>query len=120
MKIGEYIKSIRESKGMGLRELARRSGISSSHLSNVESGLRDNPKLDTLKKIALGLNHPLEDLLVYAGTLEDNLYYDVEKLKYILESLPSEYRKDFMEKIDLMADVYRAKRDRDKKIDPLN
>ncbi|MED1790981.1 helix-turn-helix transcriptional regulator [Brevibacillus laterosporus] len=120
MKIGEYIKSIRESKGMGLRELARRSGISPTHLSNVEAGLRDNPKLDTLKKIAIGLNHPVENLIVYAGTLEDNLYYDVEKLKYILESLPSEYRKDFMEKIDLLADVYRAKRDREKKIDPLN
>lgn len=49
-KIGPEIKRIRENKGLSLREVASRSGLSHSGLSNYENGKRslDIDQLDKL------------------------------------------------------------------------
>lgn len=52
ISLGKYIRSQRINKGIGLREMARTLGISSTYLSNLENGKHSmaNPLL--LKKIA--------------------------------------------------------------------
>ena len=40
MSIGQRIRSIRQERGMSLRELARRMDISAAHLSDIELGRR--------------------------------------------------------------------------------
>mgnify|MGYP000942775421 CR=1 FL=1 len=59
--VGENINKIRESKQMGLNETARKAGISGSYLSNIEKGIKQNPSMESLEKIAKALNVPVED-----------------------------------------------------------
>ncbi len=63
MKIGDRIKKIRLEKGMTQQELAKRTGINDANIRKYESG-RQNPKLETLERIAVALEvEPLK--LVY-------------------------------------------------------
>lgn len=50
--IGTRIKQIRESKNMSIRELANRSGLSDSYVGRIENGLRRDPSITTISKIA--------------------------------------------------------------------
>lgn len=52
----------REHKQIKMSELAKNAGISSAYLSQIENGKR-NPKIDTLKAIAKGLNLDIEFLI---------------------------------------------------------
>ena len=57
-RLGEQIKALRVASGASGGELARRCGISSSLLSRVERGLV-SPSVETLNRIAQGLDTPL-------------------------------------------------------------
>lgn len=56
------IRAWREHKQIKMNELARRVGISSAYLSQIENGKR-NPTIDTLKSIAKELNIDIEMLI---------------------------------------------------------
>ena len=56
--IGSRIKSIRLEKGILLKDLAKKCGISSSMLSQIEKG-NANPSLNTLKSVAKVLEIPV-------------------------------------------------------------
>ncbi len=60
--MGTLIRKKRSHIGMSLRELARRSGLTPSFLSQVETG-RSQLSLSSLEKISRGLKIPLVDLL---------------------------------------------------------
>jgi len=51
MKLGERIRTIRESRGISLRKLAREIGVSASFVSQVEQD-KANPSVSSLQKIA--------------------------------------------------------------------
>ena len=55
MTIGEKIKAKRKEKGLTLRELGERCGMHGEAIRQYESGQK-NPKIVTLKKIALALD----------------------------------------------------------------
>ena len=59
MKIEIKIREVRESKGMSLNELSRQTGISKSHLSNIERGEKE-PGISVLVRIAMTLNVDVE------------------------------------------------------------
>jgi XRE family transcriptional regulator, master regulator for biofilm formation len=61
--IGSRIRSLREKKGYSISELAIRSGISKSYLSQIERNLQVNPSLHLLSKLASTLDATLEDLI---------------------------------------------------------
>jgi len=61
--IGENIKRIRELKKMSGNALSKRAGVSSSTISELESGNRATSKGDTLEKIAAALGVTVGDLL---------------------------------------------------------
>ncbi|MDH2337342.1 helix-turn-helix domain-containing protein [Clostridium perfringens] len=69
MKVGENIKRIRLEKKLSRRELSEITGLSQGYIAQVENSLR-NPTLDTLKKIAKGLNVRLEFLTSNSNTNE--------------------------------------------------
>ena len=48
---GKYLKSVRESRKIGINQLATYAGVSASLISLVERGLRGVPKYETLEKI---------------------------------------------------------------------
>lgn len=91
---GENIKSIRESKGIGVNELSRLSGVNASYISALERNEKKNPSVEILTKLANALEITLEDIIKdtycdeVALTTADNNYEfksAQEAMKFILE-----------------------------------
>ena len=66
-EFGGYLRRLRIAAKMSLPELARRSGVSASHLSRVETGWRSTPAPRTVQRLALALGIPVEEMLRKAG-----------------------------------------------------
>jgi transcriptional regulator with XRE-family HTH domain len=64
--IGQRLRSVREERGIGLRALSRRLGVSASALSQIETG-RTRPTVMTLYSIVSELEMSLDDLLRVPG-----------------------------------------------------
>jgi transcriptional regulator with XRE-family HTH domain len=60
--LANRIKELRDQKGISQEELAHRAGLSRTGMGFLETGKRW-PRLDTLMKVADGLNIPLNELL---------------------------------------------------------
>jgi transcriptional regulator with XRE-family HTH domain len=67
---GEYIKEIREKKGLSINQLAVKSGVSNAQISRIENGLRELPRPNTISKLAKGLDVPATELMEKAGYFE--------------------------------------------------
>jgi len=61
--VGTRIRTLRIEKGITLPELAERAKLSKGLLSKLENEPKSNPSLDTLFKIAEGLNASLTDII---------------------------------------------------------
>ncbi len=61
-RVSEGLKRFRKARGLSLDELAQRSGVSRAALSQIE-GLRTNPTLAVLWKVAVGLEVPFQALI---------------------------------------------------------
>ena len=57
------IRELREKKGWSQIELARRSGVTQSAISDIESAKTKNPRIDTMDAIARALNVPIARLI---------------------------------------------------------
>ncbi len=62
--LGAFIRRQRLALGLSARELARRAGI--ADVIRIEQGILLNPRTDSLRAIAQGLDVPLNDLLAAA------------------------------------------------------
>jgi transcriptional regulator with XRE-family HTH domain len=62
--LGQRLRELRDKADLSLRELAKRSGISSPFLSDIELGRRF-PSEEILRKLAAALSVPVEDLKKY-------------------------------------------------------
>ena len=69
---GEYLKSLRERRKLSLRDVAARTGMSYSYLTQIEHGRRNAPGAELLKRLAPVYGVPVRDLLKAAGYLEDS------------------------------------------------
>lgn len=69
-KLAGYIKRLRQGKGWGVRELARRAGLDAAVIVHLESGRARHPRLDTLTSLADALDTPLVGLLAEAGQVK--------------------------------------------------
>ena len=56
------MKEIRESQGIGLKELAEKTGITAGYLCHLEKGTRTNPSLQIMSKIANALKKEVKDV----------------------------------------------------------
>lgn len=61
--VGKKIKRLRLKKKMSLTDLSKISGVSKSYLSDLEIGVRNNPSIDIIKKIAKGLDTDILQLI---------------------------------------------------------
>ena len=61
--IGERIKYWRKEKGITQDALAKKADIPYTTLAKIESKIVTNPRMDTLIKIAAGLEINIEDLI---------------------------------------------------------
>ncbi|MDD4858905.1 MAG: helix-turn-helix domain-containing protein [Dehalococcoidales bacterium] len=67
----DYLRSLREAQKLSLREAAAKAGVSVSYINQIETGKRNVPGPEVLKKLALVYNVPVRDLLKAAGYLDD-------------------------------------------------
>ena len=57
------VQELRTKKELSQRELAQKAGVSDGYIAHLETGLRKNPSLAVLKRIAKALGVPLSVLL---------------------------------------------------------
>lgn len=69
-EFGQWIKSIRIGKRMGLRELARMSNISPSHLSTIESGIK-SLSIKKMKSLCICLGIDFMEAFAFMNILND-------------------------------------------------
>ncbi|WP_127466441.1 helix-turn-helix transcriptional regulator [Streptomyces sp. B27] len=65
-QFGDYLKVLRQSRNLSVRELARRSNLDAGGITRIEQG-KVSPTLDTLKALAIALEVPPSDLFTMAG-----------------------------------------------------
>ncbi len=63
-KLGNYLKSLRENKGISLNIFAYENDLTTATVSRIENGLVDT-KFSTLIKYARGLEMPLDQIIVH-------------------------------------------------------
>ena len=76
MDISKRLKDVRKAKDISVYKLSQLSGVSETHIRDLERGDR-NPSFDTLSKIAAPLGISLSDLL----NETDDVSYLNEKAK---------------------------------------
>ena len=70
---GALVRQEREAKEIGLREMAKKIGISPTYLSKIERGDFDPPAEDKVRRIAEIIGHDPDELLALAGRVASDL-----------------------------------------------
>ncbi|MDC4242139.1 MULTISPECIES: helix-turn-helix domain-containing protein [Clostridium] len=104
--VGSKIAEIRNSKGISLSKLARDAGISKGYLSNIENGIKENPSVELLEKIASALGVNVSDLFDEEPikNIEDELDILEEDMKILFskaKQLSKENRKKVLKMIEI-------------------
>lgn len=83
LSFGELLRSERRKKGLTMRELERRTGISQAYISQLESGKRNAPKPDMIKKLSDGID------VSYLYLLEKTGYFEgfIEEIEKAFEEI---------------------------------
>lgn len=100
--IGQRIRTIRTKKKMSLSQLAERSRVTKSYLSQIERNICTNPSIEFVEKIAVALNVNPEVLLGW-GQNEDeitNLDNHFSYVKKCLLTINDEQLKELKDYID--------------------
>jgi transcriptional regulator with XRE-family HTH domain len=62
-RLGKVIQRLRDNKNMTQRDLAAKAKVTPGYIAQLEMGMRKNPSLDVLKRIAKALGVPVTELL---------------------------------------------------------
>ena len=73
MEFGDRLRTLRHQKGLNQRELADEVGVDFTYLSKIETGKMSPPSQDTIRKLADVLDADLDELLVLAGRVPDDV-----------------------------------------------
>lgn len=111
--LGTYIRRLRESKKLGVNQLATYSGISAAQISRIETGERKQPRPETIAKLAQALKIPYEVLMEKAGyinQMDQKSSEDINTAFYDFDGL-SEEEKEYLERqLEIFRDLKNKKR----------
>ena len=62
-RFGMVLKRLREARGLTQQALADKAKVTDAYIAMLETGVRTNPTIDTLKKLAKALKVPVAELL---------------------------------------------------------
>lgn len=126
MDFGRYLKEVRIKKGLSMRELSRRSGVSQAYISQLESGKKGTPTPEQLFKLAPCLDIDYMDLMKAAGYVmedsdftEEELAFlkDIEEGKPLIELIKHkptiDHREVTKEELEIAVDLIRSLRKRE-------
>ncbi|MGG0486815.1 helix-turn-helix domain-containing protein [Priestia aryabhattai] len=71
-EFGLYLRNLRISNDLSIRQLSERSGVSNAYLSHVENGKRNVPSPDILRRLAEQLDVPYNEIMEKAGYIYIN------------------------------------------------
>lgn len=94
---GISIKSLRKAAGLTQEQLAERSGLKRSHISNIERGVYKGVKQEVLTKLAKGLSMNTSQLAesIYSGDGQKekkSIYYIIQEMKNHLKVIEEDLR----------------------------
>ena len=69
--LADYIYRLRTERNLKQNELAKRAGLTTSYISQIESGKRTNPSPKTMEKIAQALSIPTIDVIKVIDFISD-------------------------------------------------
>ncbi|MBO1307733.1 helix-turn-helix transcriptional regulator [Enterococcus sp. 669A] len=96
MNFGKKLKALRESKGLGVNQLALKSGVSASNISRLEKGERKDPTLETVKKLSKALG-------VSISYFEDEATHPADRIAaHIDENIVAEQLEDIINYIEFV------------------
>lgn len=93
-EFGEYMRSLRLKRGLGVNQLGKLSSVSGAQISRLENAERGLPKPETLKKLSTVLKVPYDDLMKKAG------YIDGEETQSTKNDLTSKDERDIAKKLE--------------------
>jgi transcriptional regulator with XRE-family HTH domain len=65
--VGDIVKALRETRGWNQTELARRAGLRSQQINQLESGKKGNPTQKTIEALARAFEMPVGDFMRALG-----------------------------------------------------
>jgi len=86
---GNHIKTLRATRNIGQREMARLVGISAPYLNDIENNKRFPPRKEIIKKIANVLEANLENLYDLAGRAKNKIPPDIPDIIKKYKEIPS-------------------------------
>ncbi len=101
--LGKRLKKIRSDMGLSQEELAYHCGMQASHIGQIERGQK-SPTLDTLEKLASGLNITVSELTDYSKDITITHDEVVNKINSYLNRLNSKQKKQVLNIIKIFFD----------------
>lgn len=96
ISIGEYIHELRESAGLDLRTLGRKTTVNPSTIQKIESGATTNPSLDTLLKMSFVLSiNPRKLYSVLTGYEPLSSIFSITSEHYLDQTLANDFKIKF-------------------------
>ena len=62
-RLSTVIRRLRRAKGLSQRELADKADITGAYIAQLETGVKKNPSLDILRRLAKALGVPVTEML---------------------------------------------------------
>jgi transcriptional regulator with XRE-family HTH domain len=87
MKFGAFVRQERESREIGLREMAGKIGVSPTYMSKVERDEFPPPAEDKVRKIAEIIGADVDELLALAGKVSSDLSDIIRRNPVVLAAL---------------------------------
>ena len=111
---GAYLRELRKSRGLRLREVEELAGLSNAYVSQLECGSRKAPSIDCLARLAKAYRLPTIDLLRAGGWCDDDVEVTTpsaqERLDWAFDCImrdPAYRTASFLRPLDLPAPVKR-------------
>lgn len=103
--IGERIRKLRKERGLSQEELGWKSNLHYTHIGSIERGEK-NWSIDTLVKVAKGLNVGINDLFDFSSKSVD--------LKGLKKSLIEEINASSLQTVKILSDLMRRFKSQEK------
>ena len=108
--IGKVFKERRIEKGLSVREVAEKAGISDTEVFRIESGRRKNPSAHILVSMGKVLGIANDDVLRFAGLKEDD---NVSLIERLFPDLKTEKQQETAQRIVASIARYNVLQDHD-------
>ena len=95
LNLGKRLKQIRSDMGLSQEELAYRCNMQASHIGQIERGQK-SPTLETLEKLASGLNITVSVLTDYSKDISPSNDETVNKINSYLAKLDNKQKKQVL------------------------